>query len=54
MSEKTDKDYFISQAPKPKDPFKPRTTEEDQFPCGRNPPSTATTETLPEGKAKVR
>ena len=45
MSEKTDKDYFISQADAPADPFRPRTAEEDQFPTGRNPASIGSTET---------
>jgi len=52
MSEKTDKDYLVVQAPTPPDPFRPRTTEEDQFPTGRNPPSVGSTETIPEGKAR--
>ena len=50
----TDKSQFVSQAPKPKDPFHPRTAEQDLFPCGKNEPSIGSTETIPEGKAKAR
>jgi hypothetical protein len=50
---KTTRDYFLPpKAPTPPDPFRPLTPERNAFPCGKNEPSTATTETGPEPKAR--